>query len=670
MSMVRASDQDTQRSFTRRALFLGGAKLVLLGVLGVRMHYLQVVEADRYRTLSENNQFNLELLPPVRGRILDRTGLAIAENEDNFRIEIVAEQTPDLTATLQALRSVVTIEDRDVRRVLKEARRKRGFVPITVVENLRREDIARVAVNAPYLPGVRIEVGRSRTYPFASDAVHVTGYVAAVSDSELTGDPILELPDFRIGKSGIERIYDKQMRGTAGRRQVEVNALGRIIRKLPGEEGEPGADIQLTIDLSLQRFATRRLAQGVAREVSLDDPALIKAMARMEPYERDDLHRQGFAYLNKKSRIVPGESGGVVLMDVHGGEVLALASTPGYDPNGFNKGLSARDWEELLSNPRSPLANKAVGGQYPPGSTFKMVVCLAALESGLVEAHQREFCPGYLELGNARFHCWNRHGHGHVNMAQGVEQSCDVYFYELAKRVGIDRIQQMARRFGFGSETGIELPGERRGLMPSREWKLATRGERWQKGESLITAIGQGFVLATPLQLATMTARMVNGGLAVNPHLVRRDPAIEQAPLASLNIKPDNLEIVMDAMSSVVNGVRGTARGVRVDQSGLRIAGKTGTAQVRRITRAERLKGVTKNKDLPWRERDHALFVGYAPVSAPRFAVAVVVEHGSSASKMAAPIARDLLQEALRLDPGGANSSAVPVPPRPKVERS
>lgn len=648
--MLKASEQDVQKVFTRRALVLAGGKLALIGALGARLYYLQVVEADRYELLSRGNQFNLELLPPVRGRILDRNNVALADNQDNFRVEIVREQTDDVAATLSALRSIIEVPDWDVRRVLKDVKRKRAFVPVTVVENLTREEIARVAVNAPYLPGIRIEVGRSRRYPFSDTAVHITGYVAAVSESELTGDPVLELPDFRIGKSGIEKLHDLGMRGTAGRRQVEVNALGRIIRKLPGEDGEPGRDVKLTLDINLQRYATERLARGNAERLPMEDPRAQLALAQAEPAMRDLYADKQTVLVNADGKVIEAESGSAVVMDVHTGELRALASAPGYDPNPFNRGLSAKDWEELLTNPRGPLNNKAVAGQYPPGSTFKMLVMLAALESGLAGPDTKFYCPGHLELGDTRFHCWSRHGHGWLDMKQSIAQSCDVYYYELAKRIGIDRISAIAKRFGLGEATGVDLPGERRGLVPTREWKLATTGVPWQMGETLVAAIGQGFNLTTPLQLALMTARLVNGGKAVVPHLEM--PSGPLPPVEDMAVDTRHLEAVRVAMSEVVNGARGTARKVQGGEGDVKIGGKTGTAQVRRITMADRASGAYK-EEKPWRFRDHALFVGFGPVEAPRYAVAVVVEHGGGGSSMAAPIGADVLREALRIDPPG-----------------
>jgi penicillin-binding protein 2 len=342
------------------------------------------------------------------------------------------------------------------------------------------------------------------------------------------------------------------------------------------------------------------------------------------------------------------------VLDVRTGDVLALVSTPGFDPNAFNRGLSNEEWHALISNPKAPLANKAIAGQYAPGSTFKVAVALAGLEKGAINPNTTVKCWGRTRLGNAYFHCWKRGGHGPVRLHDALTQSCDVYFYEVAKRVGIDRISAMARRLGMGQTLGLDLPGERTGLLPTRDWKLATIGVPWQMGETLISGIGQGYVLATPLQLAVMTARIANGGRAVTPRIASRTPPPEGAepeqPPDDLGLVPAHLQLVRAGMVDVVNGRRGTARGAAIKEPGMEMAGKTGTSQVRRISKAEREAGVFKNEDLPWKRRDHALFVGYAPIDAPRYAVAVVIEHGGGGSTAAAPVARDILVMAQKLD--------------------
>ncbi|MBC8791148.1 MAG: penicillin-binding protein 2 [Tagaea sp. CACIAM 22H2] len=606
-------DRDAARSkmFTRRLALLAAGKMALFGVLVGRMYYLQVVEADKYRTMADDNRINLRLLAPPRGRIVDRYGKVIAENQLNYRVVVVAEQTGSVPATLDALSEIVPISDTERRRILREVSRKRRFLPVTVKDNLAWDDVSRIAVNSPDLPGVSIDVGSTRLYPFGDTTSHLIGYVAPPAESDLTGDPLLELPDFRIGRGGIERVYDLAMRGRAGNTQIEVNALGRPIRELARNEGEPGHDIVLTLDTALQELAAKRLAQEA--------------------------------------------SAAAVVMDVSNGDVLAMVSHPSYDPHEFARGISGPAWRALLANSKAPLTNKAISGQYAPGSTYKMIVALAAMESG-ISPDFRVSCPGHMELGDNKFHCWKRGGHGPLDMVEALSQSCDVYFYEMGRRLGPERMADMARRFGLGSTLSIDLPGERPGLIPTRSWKLARTGKGWATGESLVASIGQGYVLATPLQLVTMTARLVNGGFAVTPHLTRdlvQERRIAERPQSSfppIGVPQANLAVMLRGMRAVINDPRGTAFRQRIVDQNWTFGGKTGTSQVRRITEEERRVGLRKPEQVPWRERDHALFVGYAPLESPRYAVSVIVEHGGGGSSVAAPIAREILTEAMRLE--------------------
>lgn len=601
-------DNDRSKVFARRAIILGAGKLALVSALVGRMYYLQVLESDRYHTLAEDNRINLRLLAPPRGRIVDRYGQPLAVNQQNYRVVLVAEQVSkrlsDVEEVLDHLGHIIELGEADRRRILRDIRRKRRFMPVTIRENLEWEDVVRIEVNAPDLPGVMIDVGQSRSYPLPETTSHILGYVAPVADRDLTGDPLLELPGFRIGKAGVERIYDLQLRGTGGNSQVEVNAFGRVIRELDRNEGQPGAEVVLTIDLELQNYVSQRLT---------------------------------------------GESAAAVVIDVRNGEILALASTPGFDPNAFNRGLTQDEWAHLSGNPMTPLINKAVGGQYPPGSTFKPMVALTALERGIITPKTRFSCGGHVTLGNASFHCWKRGGHGSLDVTGGIMHSCDVFFYEVAKRTNIDRIAEVAERFGFGSRTGIDLSGEQPGIMPTRVWKQKALNQTWQKGETLHAAIGQGYVLSTPLQLAVMTARLVNGGYKVIPHIAKdvvSAKGVAPRPRGepeNLGFNPQNIKIIVDAMCDVVNHPNGTARRARITEPGFEMGGKTGTSQVRRISKSERDSGVKKNEDLPWAQRDHALFVGFAPTSGPKYAVAVLVEHGGGGSAVAAPIARDIL---------------------------
>ncbi|MBK19679.1 MAG: penicillin-binding protein 2 [Rhodospirillaceae bacterium] len=611
-------DSSRYKKFSRRAMILAGGQVALFGLLAGRMYQLQVLESRRYKMLADENRINIRLLPPPRGRILDRFGVPLATNRENFRVLLIAERTRDVDQTLDALGRLIPIADHERRRILKTIKKRRDFVPVTVQENLDWKKVSSIEVNAPDLPGVVIDVGQSREYPLGPDSSHLLGYVAPVSEKDKardrSGDPLLELPGFRIGKSGIEKQHERRLRGKAGNSQLEVNALGRVIRELSRQEGQPGDDVMLTIDLGIQNLAIEKL--------------------------RDK------------------KSAAAVVMDVHTGGVIALASVPGYDPNAFNVGLTRKQWRQISRDPLAPLTNKAVSGLYAPGSTFKMIVAMAALEQGVVLPDHKVFCRGHVELGNARFHCWKKHGHGWMDLNAALQQSCDTYFYEIAKRVGIDKISEMGIRFGLGEATGIDLPSERGGLMPTAAWKKKRMGVPWQKGETLVAGIGQGFVLTTPLQLAVMTSRIASGKL-VKPHLVRGivsggvSQILEHEDPTPLDISDEIRTLVMDGMNSVSNTEQGTAYRARIAEPGFELAGKTGTAQVKRISKHERETRVLKNKERPSKDRDHALFVAYAPVKNPRYAISVVVEHGGGGSKVAAPIARDILHETLKRDPSG-----------------
>ncbi len=607
-------DNDRYRTFSRRAIMLFGGKFVLMFGLVGRMYYLQVVEGDRYRTLADDNRISLKLLAPPRGQIVDRFGRPLAVNQQNFQVRLIPENVPDLDRILSALSSIVPISDGEKKRITREIKRRRRFLPIIIRENLTWPQVARIEANSLELSGLVIDVGESRFYPDGEAIAPIVGYVAGVAEKEFTGDPLLELPGFRIGKAGMEKVHDLALRGRGGTSQVEVNAVGREIRELARADGQPGSEAWLTIDRELQNFVSRRLGY---------------------------------------------KSASAVVMDVHTGEVLSLASTPSFDPNAFNRGLSRAEWRNLISNPRTPLNNKAIAGQYAPGSTFKMIVALAALEKGVVSHRSQVFCNGEMKLGNATFHCWKKEGHGTVDMVSAITQSCDIYFYEIARKTGIDRIAAMARRLGMGQVLGVGLPGEKRGLIPTRAWKKKAKGTSWQQGETVLAGIGQGFILTTPLQLAVMVSRLVNGGRAVRPSLTRQvvshseggPDSLVPAGFEDIGIHPPHLDIMAKAMSSVTNTSLGTAFKARIQDPAFAMGGKTGTVQVRRISKAERETGVLKNEELEWHERDHAVFVGYAPVEAPRYAVSVVVEHGGSGSSSAAPIARDILLEVQRRDP-------------------
>ena len=605
--MALESEGERSKLFTRRAFLLAGGQGVLFTTLMGRMYYLGVVESGEYKTLAEENRVSLRVLAPDRGEILDRKGEKIATNRKDYRVFVIPEQAGDMAETLKALGNIIKISERDEKRILRRVRRQRAFFPVTVAENLNWDDFARINVELPDLPGVQPDAGQTRYYPDGHIAAHVAGYVGPVSDRDLDEDPVLQLPGFKIGRSGLEKSFEKELRGRAGSSRVEVNAYGREIRELDRQPGGKGDSLVLTIDLELQKFATKRLGE---------------------------------------------ESASVVVMDVWNGDILAKVSSPSFDANDFNLGFSQENWNALMKDPRHPLVNKCLSGQYPPASTFKMAVALAALEEGVVDKHEKVHCSGRHKYGNRYFHCWKPNGHGRVNMTESLAHSCDVYFYIIAERLGIDRISAMARKLGLGEAYGLGIASEASGLVPTREWKMGTLGEPWHRGETLNVGIGQGALLATPLQLAVMTSRIANGGYAVKPRIVHAvgDRVIPYDVAERMPFSAENIKIVQQGMIDVLRR-GGTAYGSRLPSKTGGMAGKTGTAQVRRITQAERTEGLEKLKKRPWKERDHALFVSYAPIENPRYALSVVVEHGGGGSAVAAPIARDVMKKVLELDP-------------------
>ena len=607
---MKRPNKDTaegNRKMNRRALIVGGAQAGFMGLLALRMRYMQVDEADKFRLLAEENRVNIRLIPPARGEIFDRNGIPIAVNDPSYRITLTREDAGDVDLVLKRLQALVPLDDEDLKRVQTELQRTQPFLPVTIADQVNWEDVTKIAVNAPALPGVTPEVGLTRAYPQRADFAHVVGYVGPVSDYDLSKleapDQLLLIPRFQLGKVGVEAKLEDDLRGKAGARRVEVNHVGREMRELDRREGVQGENLQLTIDARLQAYVQARLE---------------------------------------------GESAAAVVMDVRNGDILAIGSAPSFDPNLFVRGISVSDYRALTENKFRPLAAKSVQGIYPPGSTFKMVVALAGLEAGIIGPEDTYYCPGHLEVSGRRFHCWKRVGHGHTNLEKSLRESCDVYYYELALELGIEKITAMANRLGLGERLDIPMSAVASGLAPTKQWKREARGQEWVIGDSVNSAIGQGYVLASPLQLAVMTARIASGR-AVTPRLIKKIDGIEQptGDGESLGLNENHLRQVRRAMFSVVNSRQGTAYSSRIIAEEMRMAGKTGTSQVRNITAQERAAGVRSNADLPWERRDHALFVDFAPADDPRIAVALVIEHGGGGSSAAAPVARDITLQAL-----------------------
>jgi penicillin-binding protein 2 len=604
--------RDTRRTgvLTRRALLAMGAQVTVLGALGIRLYQVQVTEGARYATLARDNSVSVRMVAPPRGRILDRFGVALANNKQNWRALLVAEETTNAGRTLDNFSRLVPLEDHERARIERDVKRHRRFIPILVRDFLSWNDMARIEVNAPDLPGILIDLGTTRVYPFEERLAHVVGYVAPPNEKDVEADPMLSLPGIRVGRAGIEKSRETELRGRAGVVQLEVNAYGRVIRELAHQEGIPGDDVGLSFDAGLHQAVLDRLGD---------------------------------------------ESASAVVLDCRNGEVLAMASNPSFEPSLFNTGVTQAQWQAWSKDPRAPLINKATAGVYAPGSTFKMAVALAALQSHAITPAERFFCPGYFDLGNMRFHCWRKGGHGSLDLHGGIKNSCDVFFYQVALKAGIDPIAAMAHRLGMGTKLEIDLPEQQVGLIPTREWRRA-HGHAWNLGDTVVSGIGQGYIEVTPLQLATYAARIATGR-AIQPHLTRTisgelvtGSRAEDWPL--LDLPEKFLTAVRQGMFAVVNEPGGTAPEARLPDPHVQMAGKTGSAQIRRVSRAQREHGFDSSK-LPWKYRPNALFVAYAPYDAPRYAVSVVIEHGNAGATAAAPVARDIMMDTLKRDPAG-----------------
>lgn len=600
------SEVDREIRFSRRALLIGAAQGAIGVLLAGRMAWLSIWEKDRYSLLAEDNRVSIRVIPPRRGWILDRNNKPLALNRPDYRLEMVAEQVGDMEATLDAISRIIPLSPEQRAEIKADIASKPRYMPVEIARGLDWNSFAAINVQLPELNGIQPVRGFSRFYPDGPAVGHLLGYVGKPTREQYLekNDPLYLHPGFKLGKDGVEKMLDDHLCGTAGARRVEVNARGRILRDLASIDDIPGQNVRLTIDRDLQAYAARRLGD---------------------------------------------HSASVVVMDCWTGDILCMLSMPAFDPNSFSDGISHSEWQALTQNDHLPLLNKSVQGLYPPGSTFKIITALAILAQG-ISPDAGVTCTGRYLLGRHSFHCWKRGGHGGVNMLSGIYESCDTYFYHYGRQIGVDNIAAMARIFGLGETfPELPLPIQRKGIVPDQAWKEQRYNKDWLTGETLNAAIGQGYMVQTPLQLAVMTSRIASG-LAIRPRLLSGSPRITAPPL---DIPPENLAIIRQAMSDVVNSGAGTAGNAKLRIAEVAMAGKTGTAQVRRITMAERRRGVIANEALPWRFRDHALFVAFAPVEAPRYAISIIVEHGSSGSKTAAPIARDILT--YLFEPGTAN---------------
>lgn len=604
MAQAQLKDQIREgQLFVRRAIFAGLVVLLLLGLLVGRLMYLQILSHEHFTTLSRDNRVKVLPVPPTRGLIYDRNGVLLAGNRPAYSLEITPEQVKDLDIALAELAKVVTISEDDLERFHKLRQRQRRFESIPVRLQLSPEEAAAFAVERHRFPGVDIAARLVRYYPLADQTAHVLGYVGRISRSDLARiDQSQYAGTTHIGKLGIEKTYEEQLHGQVGLERVEVNALGRTVRVLERQPPLPGQDLRLNLDVRLQEAALAAFGD---------------------------------------------RTGALVAMDPRDGGVLAMVSKPGFDPNLFVEGISVKNYRALQRDTDKPLYNRALRGQYPPGSTVKPFIGLGGLEDSVVAPRTVHFCPGFYQLPghDHKYRDWKKTGHGSMDLDGAITQSCDVYFYQLSHDMGIDRLRDFLALFGFGERTGIDVTGELPGLLPSREWKRAKKNQPWYPGETLIMGIGQGYFLSTPLQLAAATASFANGGTFHTPRvgaeLLHKATGLQEAVVADDRPLPigdmANWRYITESMLHVVEGPRGTARGIRTDA--YRIAGKTGTAQVFTVAQEEEY----DEEKIAEKLRDHALFVGYAPAEQPRIAVAVIVENGGSGGAVAAPIARRVM---------------------------
>ena len=605
----KVDNRQSRGRFTRRTILVGFGQTALMSLLAGRLYQLQISESSRFRQLADQNRIGIQTFAPARGRIFDRNGLVLADNIETRRLVIIPDLAGDLDNVLDLIGRIIPISRDERAEIVKLSGRQNRRIPIVVKSGLSWRDFAQINVMIPQLSGVETDRGFTRFYPQGPEFGHLTGYVGAVERFEIDGDPALYLPGMRVGKAGVELGFEKRLRGRGGKVEVEIDAKGHILRKLDRQGGSDGTDIRLSIDGRLQR----------------------RAMHRLRSEKRAS----------------------VVAMDVRTGEVIVMASNPSYDPQKIASGISRAEWSRLISNPDDPLNNRAIRGQYPPGSTYKMVTALAALEAGIINDKTRFYCSGSMRYADQTYRCWKPSGHRRVRLHKALRESCDVYFYEIARRLGINALSAMARRLGLGQIYDFGLPDQKPGLIPDEDWKIARFNRGWLAGETILAGIGQGYVLSTPLQLAVMTARLATGRKVV-PRLIKSDLGTGGAPPDSLGLDEKHLEYVRRGMFAAVNEAGGTGSNAQLPFGNILVSGKTGTSQVRRKRRWRH------SRQEKWEDQDHALFVSYFPASKPRYAVAVVVDHGGSGGKAAAPVARDIMTDLALLDPSGSLGTAGP----------
>ncbi len=593
--MFYSDDKKQYSVLNRRTFFLYVLKLSLFTVVGWRLFNIQINESDKYKTLSKNNQIDVEIIYPLRGKILDKNNKVLVENKKVFDVYLIPENTKDVNVTLNELSKIVKIDFSKKRKILELSKKVKKFEKIKILENIDWNTLEKIEANKFKTQGIFISQDFMRIYKYNNIFSHILGYINKPNQGEMDLPFISNMPNLDIGKEGLEKGFNPTLVGKPGQREIEVNSYGRIIREISRKDSIKGKDLQITLDLRIQNYALNLLNSHKA--------------------------------------------GSIVLMSIENGNILCMASTPSYNPNKIITKPNKEYWNSILENELSPLTFRSIQGLYAPGSTFKMIVAIAGLYHGVIDTNTSHSCNGKIALGDRLYHCWKNNGHGVMNVENAIKESCDVFFYEISKKIGIDKIAEVAKDFGLGKTYEIFLENQKKGIVPSKKWKKDNIGESWYPGETLISAIGQGFVLTNPLQLATMTSIIASNGKKIEPNILQNRGEINFKKLDKYN---EAIKIIKKSMFKVVNEAKGTAFKSRSDL--VDYSGKTGTSQVRRITVEERESDDFRKKEVEWKKRDHALFVGYMPSDKPKYAISVVIEHGGSGASTAAPIAKQIFQ--------------------------
>ena len=604
--MINISDSATKlNSLNRRMFILATAKIIILGGIVSRLFFLQVKENKKYLTLSDKNRIREWKLPPIRGEFKDYFGNTIAGNFEAYQLHIIPEEVEDFRYVIYRVKELLDLSEKQFKKIQKKKNEIKPWETLIVADNLSWEKFSKINNHLYDLNGVKPVISISRDYPYKENFTHVLGYVSQANENDvLTNENIKEkfVPGLKVGKTGLERSFEEKLLGSNSVERYEVNAYGRRISQLAFQKGDKGETIKLTIDTKIQELANELLKE---------------------------------------------KAGSICVMDIYTGAIIAMHSSPSFDPNSFVFGISQDEWQLIRNNPMKPLVNKSLSGNYSPGSTIKPIVALSALENEVIGKDFTVQCKGHknpLELYGQTYHCWKKEGHGFVNLREAMKQSCDTYFYEVARRLGVDRLSVTAKKFGLGQKVFKDIfDNEKKGLIPNTEWKKNALGRNWVLGETIITGIGQGFIQTTPIQLCLMTAQIANGGYKIYPRIIANDENQYEDKFTPLYKNSRNIKIVQDAMFSSTNEVRGTSYRSRLNDPKYQFAGKTGTSQVKKITERDRELDL-KTFEIPYEERDHALFIAFGPYKNPRYALSIIIEHGGSGGTVAAPLAKELFK--------------------------